>query len=102
MAYPSLAAVIEQTTYEKKIIVFIDEILDEYGIVKDTASQKLASIRMGLYKKRAELKRVFDRIVGKLKKLGYLADIEESFLKGSILDSRVSQFLTLVSSSLIS
>ena len=82
MAYPSLAAVIEQTTYEKKIIVFIDEILDEYGIVKDTASQKLASIRMGLYKKRAELKRVFDRIVGKLKKLGYLADIEESFLNG--------------------
>lgn len=82
IAYPSLAAVIEQTFYEKKIVVLIDEILDEYGIVKDNASQKLASIRMALYKKRTELKRVFDRIVSKLKKLSYLTDIEESFLNG--------------------
>lgn len=82
VAYPSLALIIEQTYFDKAIPKLIDEILDEYGIVKDSASEKLASIRMSLYKKRTELKRVFDRIVSKLKKQGYLTDIEESFMNG--------------------
>ena len=82
IAYPSLALIIEETYFEKTISQLIDEILDEYGIVKDSASEKLASIRMSLYKKRAELRRVFDRIVSKLKKQGYLTDIEESFMNG--------------------
>ena len=82
VAYPFLAMVIEETYFEKTIAILIDEILDEYGIVKDSASEKLASIRMSLYKKRTELKRVFDRTVSRLKKLGYLADIEESFMNG--------------------
>ncbi|HXS57203.1 MAG TPA: hypothetical protein VN726_13825 [Hanamia sp.] len=82
VAYPFLAMIIEETFFEKTISILIDEILDEYGIVKDSASEKLASIRMSLYKKRAELKRVFDRTVSRLKKLGYLADIEESFMNG--------------------
>jgi DNA mismatch repair protein MutS2 len=60
----------------------IDEILDETGQVKDSASEELAEIRMNLYRKRNELRKVFDRIVGKLNKQGYLADIEESFLNG--------------------
>ena len=82
VAFPSLALIIEQTYFEKTIAKLIDEILDEYGIVKDSASEKLASIRMSLYKKRSELKRVFDRIVSKLRKQGYLTDIEESFMNG--------------------
>jgi len=82
VAYSSLALIIEQTFFEKAISKLIDEILDEYGIVKDSASEKLASIRMSLYKKRTELKRVFDRIVSKLRKQGYLTDIEESFMNG--------------------
>jgi DNA mismatch repair protein MutS2 len=82
VAYPSLALIIDETYFEKTISILIDEILDEYGIVKDSASERLANIRMSLYKKRTELKRVFDRIVSKLKKLGYLADTEESFMNG--------------------
>jgi DNA mismatch repair protein MutS2 len=82
VAYSSLALIIEETYFEKTISKLIDDILDEYGIVKDSASEKLASIRMSLYKKRTELKRVFDRIVSKLRKQGYLTDIEESFMNG--------------------
>jgi len=82
IAYPSLSLIIDTTYFEKNISRLIDEIVDEYGIVKDSASEKLASIRMSLYKKRIELKRVFDRIVSKLKKQGYLTDIEESFMNG--------------------
>src|SRR6185312_12220502 len=82
VAYPSLSLIIEETYFEKTIAILIDEILDEYGIVKDNASEKLANIRMSLYKKRSELKRVFARIVARLRKEGYLTDIEESFMNG--------------------
>ena len=79
---PELAKIINGTYFEKKIKLMIDEILDENGIVKDNASEDLARIRMSLYRKRNELRKVFDRIVSKLNKQGYLADIEESFMNG--------------------
>ncbi len=82
IAYPALSKVIHNTYYEKVINELIDDILDETGSVKDTASEDLAKIRMNLYRKRNELRRVFDRIVSKLNKQGYLADIEESFMNG--------------------
>ena len=81
-AYPALTQVVKDSYYERVIIELIDEVLDEAGQVKDTASEELAGIRMNLYRKRNELRRVFDRIVSKLNKQGYLADIEESFMNG--------------------
>jgi DNA mismatch repair protein MutS2 len=82
IAYVALAKVIEDTYYEKTITALIDDILDETGNVKDTASEELEKIRMNLYRKRNELRRLFDKIVSKLNKSGYLADIEESFMNG--------------------
>jgi len=81
-AYPALARVITHTQYEKSIIAAIDEVLDESGIVRDNASEELANIRLSLYRKRNELRRAFDRILSRLAKSGYVADIEESFLNG--------------------
>src|SRR5580765_8205694 len=77
-AYPALSRVIEHTHYEKKILQLIDEILDENGVVRDSASEELSRIRMGLFRKRNELRRVFDRVLSKLNKAGFVADIEES------------------------
>ena len=82
IAYPALTKVVADTYYEKVITELIDDILDETGTVKDNASEELAKIRMSLYRKRNELRKVFDRIVSKLNKQGYLADIEESFMNG--------------------
>ena len=82
IAYPALTKVVEDSYYEKAIIGLIDDVLDEAGNVKDDASEELAAIRMSLYRKRNELRRLFDKIVGKLNKQGYLADIEESFMNG--------------------
>lgn len=82
LAYPALSKVIAETYYEKAILGMIDEVLDESGQVKDNASEELSKIRMNLYKRRNELRRLFDRIVQKLIKAGYAADIEESFLNG--------------------
>jgi len=82
IAYAGLTKVIAETYYEKTIIEMIEAIVDETGNVKDKASEELMKIRMALYKKRNELRRIFDKIVAKLNKQGYLADIEESFMNG--------------------
>jgi DNA mismatch repair protein MutS2 len=82
IAFPFLAKVINETYFEKTIIQLIDEVLDEDGNVKDNASEDLAEIRMRLYKRRNELRKLFDRIVNRLNKQGYLAEIEESFMNG--------------------
>ena len=81
-AFPALTEVVEGSYYEKVIREMIDEVLDETGVVKDNASEELQRIRMNLYRKRNELRKVFDRIVSRMNKLGYLADIEESFMNG--------------------
>ncbi len=81
-AYTGLAELLKGTHYEKAIIKQIDEVLDDAGQVKDSASVELRDIRMNLYRKRNELRRVFEKIVSKLNKQGYLAEIEESFMNG--------------------
>jgi DNA mismatch repair protein MutS2 len=81
-AYAALARVLDEAYFEKTIIEVIDEVFNETGHVKDNASQELYQIRMQLYRKRNELRRVFDRLASKLNKQGYLADIEESFMNG--------------------
>ncbi|ULQ57791.1 DNA mismatch repair protein MutS [Flavihumibacter rivuli] len=82
VANAGLADVIEGTYYEKTIQELINDVLDEHGNVLDNASEELRRIRISLYKKRADLRRMFERVVQKLNKQGYLADIEESFLNG--------------------
>jgi DNA mismatch repair protein MutS2 len=82
VAYNGLVKVVESTYYEKAIIGMIDDVLDDYGQVKDNASEELRSIRMNLYRKRNELRRMFEKIVAKLNKQGYLAEIDESFMNG--------------------
>jgi len=73
---------VQGTYYEKAIIALIDEVIDEQGNVKDSASDALRDIRQSLYKKRNELRKIFDRIISRLSKQGYLAEIEESFMNG--------------------
>jgi DNA mismatch repair protein MutS2 len=82
VTYQALAHVIEDTVYEKKVLQLIDEVVDDIGQVKDNASDDLRNIRVNLYRKRNELRRTFDKIISKLNKQGYLADIEESFMNG--------------------
>ena len=82
LAYTGLASVIKDSYYEKSIIQYIDEVLEENGQVRDKASSELAEIRMSLYRKRNELRRLFDRIVAKLNKSGFVAETEEAFLNG--------------------
>jgi DNA mismatch repair protein MutS2 len=81
-SYPSLSKVVADSYYEKSLRKMIDDVLDEIGQVKDNASEDLQQIRMSLYRKRNELRRLFDKLLQKMNKNGYLADIEESFING--------------------
>jgi DNA mismatch repair protein MutS2 len=81
-AYPALYQVVKDQYYEPYIRESIDAVMDETGQLLDDASPELAQIRMSLYRKRNELRRSFDKILQKLNKAGYIADIEEAFLNG--------------------
>ncbi len=82
MAFPALTQVLSDSYYEKLIVEMINEVLDDTGVVLDNASPELQKIRMNLYKKRNELRRVFEKMVQKMAKAGYTADIDESFSNG--------------------
>ena len=73
LAYPGLYKVLENSYYEKTVMQLIDDILDEVGNVKDNASEALQKIRQNLYRKRIELRRVFEKEVARLNKAGYSA-----------------------------
>jgi DNA mismatch repair protein MutS2 len=80
--YAALYRVLENSYYEKAIVELIDEVIDETGNVKDSASDELFRIRQQLTRRRNELRRVFDRIVQKLSKSGLVTDTSEAFLNG--------------------
>jgi DNA mismatch repair protein MutS2 len=80
--YPTCTFVIQDSYYEDAIKQSINAVIDEVGNVLDSASDDLQHIRQSLYRKRNELRRVFDKIVNKLSKNGFVTDIEESFLNG--------------------
>jgi DNA mismatch repair protein MutS2 len=92
LAYPAIFSVIKNTYYEKAIIEGIDEVLEENGLVKDRASAELSEIRLTLTRKRNEIRRVFDRIVGKLNKAGFVAETEEAFLNGRRVVAVLAEF----------
>ena len=80
--FSALFQVLSVTHFEKSIPDEINRIIGDDGRVVDNASDDLARIRMALYRKRNEQRRSFERILSKLQKAGYIADIEESFLNG--------------------
>ena len=78
----SLYEVLRTTHFEKSIPDEINKVIGEDARVVDNASEDLARIRMSLYRKRNEQRRTFEKILNKMQKSGYIADIEESFLNG--------------------
>lgn len=80
--YQSLRNISEHVTYDKQITQLITAVIDDTGNVRDNASRELMGIRNDLAAKRQQLRKVFEGILRKLNKQGYLADIAESFLNG--------------------
>ena len=79
---PGICSIFDSVYYTKEIIDPIDRVIDQAGIVRSSASKELASIRKDLANARKELDKVFRQQLIKLKKLGWLADTEESVYHG--------------------
>lgn len=80
--YPELENVIGETYYENNILKEIEEILDEQGQVKSSASPELARIRRTLQRSRADADRAYMSVINKFRKQGWLTDSEESSRNG--------------------
>lgn len=94
--FPHLNQLSERIVYEKKIHEVIGAVVDEQGVIRDTASKELMSIRSELGKVRHEARRTFDSVLRKLGKQGYLADISESFYNGRRTAAVLAEYKRIV------
>ncbi len=94
--FPKLNELAGKTEYEKRITEIITTVIDETGIVRDTASKELMSIRSELGKARYESRRTFEAVLRKLNKAGYLADISESFMNGRRTAAVLAEYKRIV------
>lgn len=60
----------------------IDQVIDDHGEIKSSASVKLGAIRSSIRSKQGELDKLFSKILKKYKKSGLLADNAESIKYG--------------------
>lgn len=91
-SYPYLAAKLEGKFYTPEIIRLIDGIIDDLGKVHDKASNELFDIRMELHSKRVYARRTFEKIQNRYNKLGYSADVSESFSNGRRVLAIMSEY----------
>jgi len=94
--FPTLRAISDKLVYEKQITESITAVIDDLGIVRDNASRELMSIRSDLSRVRSESRRVFEAVLRKLNKAGYLADISESFLNGRRTAAVLAEYKRIV------
>lgn len=75
---PHVFEIVRNHLPEPKIIALIDKVFDPRGIIKSSASPRLASIREELQKKRNQSDKLFYKIVQRMDASGLLADFKES------------------------
>jgi DNA mismatch repair protein MutS2 len=94
--FPTLQALAEKVDYEKQIAATITAVIDEAGLVRDNASRELMSIRADLGRVRNEARRVFESVLRRLNKQGYLADIGESFMNNRRTAAVLAEYKRIV------
>jgi DNA mismatch repair protein MutS2 len=80
--YPKLFSVLNNLRFEKNIITEIEIVFDEEGVVRSTASAELARIRKALQRSRVDADRIYQTLINKYRKEGWLTDAEQSSRKG--------------------
>lgn len=77
-----LKKLVKTVKYKKEIISLINGVLTTKGVVKDRASDVLAVIRMEMATAKSKLEKEFSKSLLKYRKLGFLADMQESLRHG--------------------
>lgn len=80
--FPALEQILSGTVYEPSINKEIENVLDENGVVKTSASPELTRIRRSLQRSRVEADRVYASVIQKYRKLGWTTESEESSRNG--------------------
>jgi DNA mismatch repair protein MutS2 len=80
--FPELEQVLEPLRFEPDILWQIEEVLDEAGVVRTSASTELTRIRRALQRNRAESDRIYLSVISRLRRLGWLSDPAESSRSG--------------------
>ena len=89
--YPYLSKLCAELEIEKISTEKIQQVIDEHGLVRSSASSQLASIRRELHQKRRENEKLFQSLMQKWRKAGVLADSGESFMNGRRVLTIVSE-----------
>ncbi|GEP51819.1 endonuclease MutS2 [Flavobacterium noncentrifugens] len=79
--YPTLNLKASEVTLTTEIIKKIDEVIDKYGELKDSASPVLQDIRRNMNAVRGKINQSFGAALTQYHGLGYLDDIKESFVQ---------------------
>ncbi len=80
--YPILYQIWNSLEKDTQIIGQIDDMIDKDAIVLDQASNELKEIRIELKENRNKSDRIYKSHIQRLKKLGHLAEFDESFVNG--------------------
>jgi DNA mismatch repair protein MutS2 len=80
--YPVLGQLSNEIDISVEIIEAINEILDEEGNIKATASPNLIKIGRAIRSKQIEINKIFDSIVADYKNRGLLSDTVETYRNG--------------------
>ena len=81
-SYTLFESLFSSVPFEKSIITGIEEVLEDTGQIKSSASPDLQRIRRVLSKRRIEAERLYQSIIHKYKKNGWVAGSEESMRNG--------------------
>lgn len=77
-----LRAYTSDLNFDKALPEAIEMVLDEHGVVKSSASPELARIRKNLSRKRLEAEQLYQQVIGRYRKSGWLGDGTESWRNG--------------------
>ncbi len=80
--YPTLYDILREDTFDMKVILGIEKIIDDEGRIKRTASPELMKIHKAMVSKRRELDKQFADTIQNYRKKGWLTDSIESFRNG--------------------
>ncbi len=89
--YPLLKLITATTEYKKEISEAVEKVMDETGFVLSSASLELGRIRKNLSRKRVESDQLYQSIISKYRKNGWVTDAEESWRNGRRVVSIVAE-----------
>jgi DNA mismatch repair protein MutS2 len=91
-SFPYLSPLVNNLEPRAEVITAIEKIIDNQGYVLDSASSKLKEIRQLLSAKRNENYKRFNQLIQQYNKLGYLRDIQESYINERRVLAVLSEF----------